>query len=793
MIGTNSATPPVAHSYLLNGLDEGETYYYRYYATNAYGQAWADPAAIFTTTLASPPPVISNAAPSDIQTTSATLNGYLESTGGTPTTVAVLWGEENGCDGGEWQYTNWWTQGAVSAESAVSTNLALQANKTYYYSFYAINENGESRPAKAESFVTGAVSIQGTANGSEVGPVNGEFTVSRPAGCVAEPLTVNYSVDYSVANSATSGLDYVELAASVTIAAGQTTATIAVAVLADTRSEPTETVRLLLEDGHYPIGTGQAAITIANALNPSGANIWWRDRDGHSGTLEGIWWDDLQCVIQYAQQGSGGTGLVKLCGDLERTALDSEGDLDIAGGGNITVSGGWVWNGGAEPTIQSGRSKLDVRAVALSKGDRVFDVAASDVRLEHLEITGGNLTDETQQGAGIRANEVSNLDVFNCQIHANAANGGYQLGGGGVCITGGSGHRFQHTLINNNTSRVRGSGGGIFLNNTSLTMEYSAIVSNVATRTTYDGHGGAIFLISNAQLFMANCLIVDNRCRGNGSAIFCSTANSGAGSGGCVTAFGCLFTGNGHETDPTGTIVDVILLAQKPAAGTSYLINSTVVGNHDGKIIVAAQGGYPSGHFTGLQMLNSIVEASNLYATGGDVFGNNPNTAHVNLQHSTLRVTAASDGYGMATFISGWQWNYADTLAQALSSVDAKGSNRFHSVTVNGNLSQELEENIEGSVTFKDKAGETFVPDINDVNALNNGLTRTADGYNYVDVNANGNYDALLDVIVAGTPPTGNHFVYATDLAGNPRVANGKIDRGAYESVAPIGTILLVK
>lgn len=661
MLGTNTAAPPVSHSYAATGLAEGQSYYYRYYATNAFGEVWANPAATFTTPLASPPPVILNADPTDIQTTSATLHGYLQSTGTQATAVAVLWGEENGADGGVWQNTNWWAAGAIAAESAVSTNIALLANKVYYYSFYATNGSGESRPATAKTFITGAVSIQGTANGSEIGPVDGAFTVTRPASCVGEPLTVYYSVDYTVANSATGGLDYAALPGSVTIAADQTAATIVVDVAADTRTEPTETVRLVLQQGLYPIGTGQAEITIANAPSPGGSSVWWRDRDGNTGATAGIWWDDIQYAVQSAQQGSAGAGIVKLCGDFERTATDTEGDIDIAAGGNIAVSGGWVWNGGAEPTVQSGRSKLDVRSVALGKSERVLDVASSSVRLENLEITGGNLTG-TGRGAGIRASGASNLTVSNCVIHANAADCDYFDGGGGVRITGGGGHLFQYTLISNNTARVRGWGGGMYLDGTtSMTVEHSAIVDNLATYSSYDGQGGGICLINNAQLFMANCLIANNRCRGTGSAIYCATGNT-AGGGGIVTAFGCLFTGNRHANDPSGTVVDVIRLGQTRSAGSSRVVNSTVVSNYQGLVTAAAQGSYPAGHFTGLQVLNSIIEGRNLHARGGDASGSNANTAHWTLQHSTMQATAAVAGYGMEAFVGGtWQWQYADS------------------------------------------------------------------------------------------------------------------------------------
>ncbi|MBA4388219.1 MAG: hypothetical protein C0404_09575 [Verrucomicrobia bacterium] len=74
---------------------------------------------------------------------------------------------------------------------------------------------------------------------------------------------------------------------------------------------------------------------------------------------------------------------------------------------------------------------------------------------------------------------------------------------------------------------------------------------------------------------------------------------------------------------------------------------------------------------------------------------------------------------------------------------------------------------------------------------VDSGAVAVGSGFRYVDVNQNGSYDWGLDMIVAldgytpvsmNTPnPTYYDLVYTTDLAGNARVKNNKIDRGAYE------------
>ena len=45
--GVNVGTPPVAYATNVTGLSPGTTYYYRYYASNAVGEAWADSSASF--------------------------------------------------------------------------------------------------------------------------------------------------------------------------------------------------------------------------------------------------------------------------------------------------------------------------------------------------------------------------------------------------------------------------------------------------------------------------------------------------------------------------------------------------------------------------------------------------------------------------------------------------------------------------------------------------------------------------------------------------------------------------
>lgn len=98
-------------------------------------------------------PVISNdGGASNVLTTSAILNGYLSSTGGAPTTVAVYWGQT---DGGT-NKAGW--SNPVSFGVQTPGLLSLQLNSlisgaTYYYRYYASNSIGSAWAPSTISFM----------------------------------------------------------------------------------------------------------------------------------------------------------------------------------------------------------------------------------------------------------------------------------------------------------------------------------------------------------------------------------------------------------------------------------------------------------------------------------------------------------------------------------------------------------------------------------------------------------------------------------------------------------------
>ena len=126
---------------------------------------------------------------------------------------------------------------------------------------------------------TSTASIANTTNGQESGPTNGVMTVT-----LTKASSTNTVISYSIGGTATAGTDYVALTGSVTVIAGNTTATITLNINDDATIDPNETVIVTLTaitSGQPTLGSPLAAtntiidndltVTIANTTNGSEA------------------------------------------------------------------------------------------------------------------------------------------------------------------------------------------------------------------------------------------------------------------------------------------------------------------------------------------------------------------------------------------------------------------------------------------------------------------------------------------------------------------------------------------
>src|SRR6185369_5950323 len=100
------------------------------------------------------------------------------------------------------------------------------------------------------------VSVAGTTDGNEAGAVSVVFTVTQTAASSTDTV-----LTYSVGGTATAGLDYTAPSGTVTITAGNTSATITIPVINDALVEATETVTI---EG-LTISSADADITVSGS------------------------------------------------------------------------------------------------------------------------------------------------------------------------------------------------------------------------------------------------------------------------------------------------------------------------------------------------------------------------------------------------------------------------------------------------------------------------------------------------------------------------------------------------
>ncbi|MBM4148763.1 MAG: hypothetical protein FJ224_06940, partial [Lentisphaerae bacterium] len=240
----------------VTGLVAGQMYYYRVFATNSYGAAWAASSRSFT--VPSDKPSVTNAAASQIGAGSATLNGILVSTGRTSTAVFAYWGPtDGGTNAAQWAATNKWiSPRQPGLHSLPLTSLA--ANGTFRFRYSATNSYGRSWAPSTSAFTTGEVGIRVKSHADESTPSSGMFEVYRPRAATNLALTVRYALAPS--STAVQGTDFETLPGSVLLPAGATNATIALRPYDDSLVEGSETVSLTLLPGNYALSAQSNAV-----------------------------------------------------------------------------------------------------------------------------------------------------------------------------------------------------------------------------------------------------------------------------------------------------------------------------------------------------------------------------------------------------------------------------------------------------------------------------------------------------------------------------------------------------
>ena len=138
----------------LSGLTGGTPYFYRAYASNAAGTAWAPSTSTFTTSAVSSPGIVNRAA-GNLTLNSASLNAEVTATGNAAPTVTFYYGTvDGGTIPGAWP-------GMISAGTAAgrieTTVSGLTAGSLYYFRASATNSAGTAWAPDSTTFTTAVV------------------------------------------------------------------------------------------------------------------------------------------------------------------------------------------------------------------------------------------------------------------------------------------------------------------------------------------------------------------------------------------------------------------------------------------------------------------------------------------------------------------------------------------------------------------------------------------------------------------------------------------------------------
>jgi hypothetical protein len=242
-----------------------------YKSGNGPGAAGGSGIVIVRYVTSSGAPVLSNADPTSVTTNSATFNGMLNYTGSSACAVCVLWGDNDGGATWNWDNTNWFNGGnpnpAWTNNTPFSTNIALNTDKTYYYTFATTNATTNAVASGPKSFITGGVTVQATDASAKYPGDNGEYTIYRPATCTGEAMTVYFAMSGTGVENTNYTLS---LSGSLMMNAGESNKVVTLTPLS--LSAKTAILTLTAASTHrYPIGTSSNATVTIQASDAKAA------------------------------------------------------------------------------------------------------------------------------------------------------------------------------------------------------------------------------------------------------------------------------------------------------------------------------------------------------------------------------------------------------------------------------------------------------------------------------------------------------------------------------------------
>jgi hypothetical protein len=408
--------------------------------------------------------------------------------------------------------------------------------------------------------------------------------------------------------------------------------------------------------------------------------------------------------------------------------IDNQGTLDLINtnvSGNTAVSGGGIYN------------DTDDQAI--------------------LTTCSINANSATQSGGGVY-NEDGTVGMTNCTLSGNTSS----QGGGGMLNNNGGTATLSNCAFSQN-SALADYGGGLDVDSGTVTVTGCTFSSNSAAE-----RAGGVF-VGDAAATLTDCTLSQNS-----SAFGGGSYDEGAP----LTLVDCSFTGNTATSNGGGIYIDVRGL---DATGTTFSGNSANKGGGVGVFNLADP----------VYLTNCTLSGNTAKTVGGGVYNysDEADTFKLTLTNCTLTAnrTNTGSGGGLATgtnavtvlnntLIAG---NYAGA-SPSTTPGDVSGpiyANSFYNLIGDGDDLTGITNRNQGN-----QIGTTANP----INALlgtlgnNGGPTETVSllpGSPAIDAGNNG---------FAVDPSSGAPLTYDQRGVGYPRIVNGTVDIGAYETIPPV-------
>ena len=402
--------------------------------------------------------------------------------------------------------------------------------------------------------------------------------------------------------------------------------------------------------------------------------------------------------------------------------------------------------------------------------------------IDGFTITNGYTSDRS---GGIYCRN-SALTISNCNIRGNMVWGGRGGGyGGGISVIDGI-YLINNCTISNNSGEHDGS-GGISCENSALTISNSTVTDNFSERRR-----GGIFCSDDSDVAITNCTISGNSGYWEGGGIECYQS--------CMIIKDCNISGNRAEEswwysqgggikcyDSNSTIINCIISGNTAGDGggiyckdsTSTISNCKISGNIICQDTTLDQcGGYGGGIYcdgSSSTIKNCIISGNTCGDEGGGICFKNSLSI---ISNCTFVGNSSYNGNSIAC-ISSWQAQYPSSVEVSNCILWDGGDEIWNNdgSTINITYSDiqggwEGEGNIDTDPCFDE-------PGFWDAN----GTPEDAEDDFWVE----GDYHLRpSSVCIDAGDPCYVAEPNETDIDGNPRVINSRIDMGAYEFIPPI-------